>query len=177
MSLPLSHYLINLPLPLEFLLKTSLVLLFAWLLHFTIRRANPRLRMLLWRLAVCVLLLLPIAIMFTPPLKVTQIPMETGMVVPFPSMEMSASSSVIIPQENIPPVSESFEQSLTAEPQHSTWNWPLLIGTAYVVAVCFILIKMLNGLHLIRRVVRSSVPPGPREADILLQTAHSIGWT
>lgn len=44
-----TQYLVGMPLPVELLLKVTLLLAVAWLIYGALEKANPRWRVLLWR--------------------------------------------------------------------------------------------------------------------------------
>ena len=58
------------PLWMLLLAKASVLLVLAWLLHFSLSRANPRWRVLLWRSLAVGLVALPVAEILTPELPV-----------------------------------------------------------------------------------------------------------
>ena len=62
----LVSHLIDLPLHFDILLKVSVSLLVCWMLHFAIRRRNPRWRILLWRGAALAVVLVPALTLWVP---------------------------------------------------------------------------------------------------------------
>jgi hypothetical protein len=61
-----TQYLVGMPLPVELLLKVTLLLAVAWLIHGALEKANPRWRVLLWRATAVASFALPFIVLGLP---------------------------------------------------------------------------------------------------------------
>ena len=112
---------------LPFLLKVSLILVMAWIVHVCLRRCNPRWRILLWRSVVCSLILIPVLSGIVPVYEV-DFPAGNRFIEQFHLSDETPvfSSSVNTPSSTTPILSNSPVQEEVDPSPESVTNFNLL---------------------------------------------------
>ncbi|MEN6625130.1 MAG: carboxypeptidase regulatory-like domain-containing protein [Candidatus Sumerlaeia bacterium] len=168
--------------------KLTLLLALGWLLHAALGRANPRWRVLLWRLIAVGSILLPLSI-WTPAIEFTLDPppaasaMRAAPVVPVhapsaPAMERPARASAPRPA---PPVSPAARPGIApapvvagAAPHARPSLWRIALGL-WCLGALFLLLRGAIGMRGLARIIGQSAP-APEPLRLLAdQIARDLG--
>ena len=186
------------------LLKTTAILSVGWLAHLTLARANPRWRVLLWRVTAVSLITLPAIAWLLPALEIPlHQPPAIGEAAAVP-IASSASQTDRIVAENVPiglpgtPLDTNVAfrpQEIAAEPPHAAGsiafpraqglspadpkpfrvNWPILLPGVWLAGLAILAFRLCIGHYRVWRVVRRARQPMQRIRSECNRVARAIG--
>ncbi len=189
-------WIIELPMMADVLLKMTVLLALAWAVHFALRRANPRWRVLLWRGVSVGLMAIPFLVAALPSWKVpvapSQAPPAVRVLSPREMAEPSHPPTVAAPTFAAPthePVGYGErEQPTAAAPtaakimqRPSFWleawvkrSWTWIVLGVWVLFASALAFRFCIGWRRVRRMVTSAAPAAGELRATLAEIAHTL---
>ena len=167
---------------LELLLKVTVLLLLGWSIHFSLRRFNPRWRVLLWRTVIFGVFMIPFVAFLTPGVRIHfTLPAESG---------LSGGNH----RPNHDPLNHSTEIAAVAKSPgavieespglNSASGKPLSRAEVSLVAVllwaivfCVLATQSIRSRYRVRQLVKASVAPPEDVSRLFVQVASALGCT
>ena len=190
--------LVNPPPGLDLLLRITVLLALAWVIHAALGRFNPRWRALLWRGTALALLLLPALELALPRIHAPIIPMLSGPTPANTIIEKSRESGTPVHSTSLPsmpvqnPYPPEYQSNMSAPPQsvnviaqgaigRDPWNtrgkgsWPGLILAVWGLGVLALAGWLALRARRFRRLVNNAKPAPEEFRRVLMQTAAALG--
>ncbi len=182
MNLNWIQTLVNLPPVVDAMLKMTVLLAAAWILHFAIRRGNPRWRVLLWRGAAVGLVMLPLLSVLLPEVSVPVIPREEEPLPLLPRQEilvgyvpLSLDSGAVgewLPPNSTKDAGPSTVPTVATDMSLTNWlgdHSVMLLAGAWLAMAAGLTLFALKRHARLWRLLKTS-RPAPKSAYQLLQT-------
>lgn len=182
------------PSSLVILIKLSVMLMTAWMLHFAVRRVNPRWRVLIWRITFCSMVLIPFVLMIVPAYTVSIaadkflpsnfVDLSRNLFVEYnPESVSNSGESVVTPTPSRESTSSSSE-SLTRKPIEPTpipehvstlaLSSKQLFAVAWIAGIIVSLLRLIPSYRWVSRIQKQSAPAPTRLCELLKRVAADL---